>query len=577
MKSAIIFALAIVPALTGILTAAEPLDDLRVASTLDEAPAKAAAKKPAGAPIGLVVRVYEMDINKLGLYLDFCPTKDDRKTVNSEFEAFRKAGAVKLLAEPHLVTQDGREATYVSGGEVPFIVPTDKEKVTIDYLEYGTRIELTPRRLKQDQVRITISAEFTHPAQHGLTAEEETTPVVVGSLIRTTATLGPKDIVVLNDHEARESDEPGTVIFMTIELADAGVEAALLQFDGEAGEDVLPAPPRDVPARAVPNRSTPSLDLPDAVETGGETFSADRKLSRKVRPAQKNSAASPNGSFYLKPGKTQLELTRGTWRSLTIPSKDFVYGSSLLVESPDDGAVSISGRILTPWEEGPVKSETFEAGGSGEKHAADVWTIKGVKPGIATIRLIDDEDQEYEIEVTVKGDTRHFDAMVKRFHPEAKVEAHELTEQSIVITGEASADDSVAIREIAEQIYATVLLRLKTQPTPEALLDGPFPDPDQGEGASTYPDSTRIAKSETENSEFVPTTQVRFLQFGLISMQTPAEPGSFQKVQSWESWSTWKMSGGQHVAVRYSAHRENVPQGSQTRFQFRTTEFRDDV
>jgi hypothetical protein len=340
---------------------------------------------------------------------------------------------------------------------------------------------------------------------------------------------------------------------------------------------------------------------------------------RNARPARTPSAASSKASFFLKPGKTQLELTRGTWRSLTIPSKDFAYGSSLLVESPEDGAVLISGRNMTPFEDGPAKTESFEAGESGEQYAAEIWTIRGVKAGIATIRLLDDDDQEYELEVTVKGDTRHFDAMVKRFHPKAKVEAHELTAESIVITGEATAEDSVAILEIAEQLYGNVLLRLKTQPVSVTQLDEfGFGSDDLEPGTRTNSDSktsaaigvsevvptAAIADPYADSAGAVgvaqfegalgqltsiafgvpasspppaPTTQVRFLHSGFISMQTPAEPGTFKKVQAWSSWTTWKMSDGQNRQIRYSSHRENIPQGSQTPLRFRTTEFRDDV
>ncbi|MBC8290653.1 MAG: hypothetical protein H8E37_10090 [Planctomycetes bacterium] len=671
MKSAIFFALAIVPALTGFLTAADPLDAPATAFAPVEnspPPARARLKKPAGPPIGLIIRVYEMDTEKLKESIDFNPMKEDRKTVNGQFEEFRKAGLVKLIAEPHLVTQDGRQATMLAGGEVPVYVPASKDSVAIDFIEFGTRVEVTPRQLKQDRVQIKIAVEFTRRSARGLTVEnvkEGTNPVIVGRMIRAVTTLGPKDIIVLNDSEAREEDEPRKVNFMTIELADLGVEEALLQFDEEA-QDVIQPPPvvPEQPTRVDVN----DLPLETAPSKAGYDLFEEKPLPAPRTPKKTPTPTAPKNSFYLKPGKTQLEIVRGTWQSLTIPSKDFGFGSSLLVESPEEGAISISGRILTPWEERPAKSETFEAGGSGGKYAADIWTIKGVKPGIATIRLIDDHDQEYEIEVTVKGDTRHFDAMVKRFHPKAKVEAHELTEDSVVITGEATPEDVIAIQEIAQQLYSQVLLRLKTQRVPlnhdfPAALEGTlnetgadYSEPlrptietpgeiDSDAPANTFPKSSEVGSSNypvrisdtnddpalstpigvdtpqpangfaPENQvgadadpgpvhpegfdEFVglepakvanavvgyrksskppvATTQVRFLSDGLISMQSPTEPGAFQRVQSWVDWSTWKYIGGQRQQVRYRTHRETLPQGSRTPFQFQTTEFRNDV
>ena len=248
MKSAIIFALAIVPALTGVLEAAEPPGVLQVASTLREAlPPEPVAKQPAGPPIGIQFRVYELDTKKLGPDLDFRPQKYVRKTINEQFEAFQKAGFVRVLSAPLLVTTDGRIATFLSGGEAPALFSSGEETVAIEYLEFGTRVEVTPRRAKQDLVQIKLTAEFSRLAEDGLASEGRTYPVVVGRSFRTAFTLGPKDVVVLNDREARESDASGKVVFMTIELADLGVEAALLQFD----EADLPAPPSKVLPRVV--------------------------------------------------------------------------------------------------------------------------------------------------------------------------------------------------------------------------------------------------------------------------------------------------------------------------------------
>lgn len=683
MKSAILSALALVPALAGLLSAAEPQDiPARALGNILPPPARTPApdaKKPSGKPIGLTIRVYEMDTAKLQDSIDFRPQKEDRKTVNDQLEEMRKLGIVKVVAEPHLVTLDGRPATILSGGEVPVLSPAAKNTVAIDFIPFGTRVDVTPKRVGKERVQIRINAEFTRPSTHGLALDQPkdaANPVILGRSIRAAATLGPKDIVVLNDSEAREEDEPRKVTFMTIELADLGVEAALLQFDGQADG---PAPPAEgaieVPRRNVnefpqdtplpPREPRDSFGVESPVETRTKRAAPGREESTGI-PA-KRAAKIPENSFFLKPGKTQLELVRGTWKSFTIPSKDFAYGSSLLVESPDEGAISISGRNLTAQFDGPAKTESFEAGQDGEKYAADIWTVRAQRPGVATVRLIDDDDQSYEVEITVVGDTRHFDRMVKRFHPNTKVEAIELTEQSVVITGEASPQDATAIQEIAQQLYGQVLLRLKKQPAKDQLLEGlgeadvdygeplepavvtpgepaseagaqTFPsevgatiaepnaatqgDPDNssaigdeapartpadgpvpvvgaalisetgstpaegyfdsGEGALSEPytaeeASAVVAYRETSQPP-VPTTQIRFLNSGFISMRTPhPSSGELRQVPTWIPWSTWRTNDGQSQEVRYNTHRENVAQGSRTVFQFRTTEFRNDV
>lgn len=684
MKSAILSALALVSALAGLLSAAEPPDvPTRAPGEILPRPARTAAtpdaKKPSGKPIGLTIRVYEMDTAKLKDSIDFRPQKEDRRTVNDQLEEMRKLGIVKVVAEPHLVAMDGRPATMLSGGEVPVLSPAAKNTVAIDFIPFGTRVDVTPKRIGKDRVQIRINAEFTRPSAHGLALDgpkDAANPVILGRSIRTAATLGPKDIVVLNDSEAREEDEPRKVTFMTIELADLGVEAALLQFDGQVEGLAPPAEGAiEVPRRNVhefpnetpfpPREPLDSFGVEKPIETGGRSLPPGR--AETSVPAGKRPAKIPENSFFLKPGKSQLELVRGTWKSFTIPSKDFAYGSSLLVESPDQGAISISGRNLTAQFDGPAKTESFEAGQNGEKYAADIWTIRAQRPGVATIRLIDDDDQSHEVEITVVGDTRHFDRMVKRFHPNAKVEAIELTEQSVVITGEASPQDAIAIQEIAHQLYGQVLLRLKKQPAEDQLLEGlgeadidfgtpleptvvtpgdlasetgdqTFPseagatiaEPDTAtEDARTHSsaigdeapartpadgpvpvvgaalisetgstpaegyfdggEAPRVEPYTAEEASAViayretsqppaPTTQIRFLNTGFISMRTPQpSSGELRQVPMWDPLSTWKTINGQSQQVRYNTHRENVAQGSRTLFQFRTTEFRNDV
>lgn len=650
MKSAMLSVLVIIPAFPEFLMAAEPPAALALAlsgdaPTLDETVPPADSEQLAGRPIGLVVRIYEMDTEKLEESLDFRPQQEDRRTVHNRFEDMRKRGIVKVIAEPHLVTTDGRRATILSGGEVPVLNPATKDTVAIDFIPFGTQVDVTPERIAKDGIRFRIDAEFSHQSATGIdldVPDRGTNPVIAGRLIRTSVTLGANDILVLNDREARVDDDPRTVTFMTLELADLGVESSRLQSDGIPVETRPQAVDNRPRLESPPEQPLPPRGPADSFEDPLRETAGAPSVTKKPRGPE-----TPGGSFFLKPGKSQLELVRGTWKSFSVASKDFAYGPSLLVESPDKGAITISGRNQTRQTGGPAKTESIEAGQEGEKYAADIWTIRAQRPGVATIRLIDDEDRSYEVEVTVVGDTRHFDRMVKQFHPNARVEAIELTEQSVVITGEATAQDATAIQEIAQQLYAQVLLRLKNQVAVDQRLDeelggaeidfgeqleppvetsgelqsdtGEFPVPLSSIGASalgrpaetvpapdrgtalnseanaTQSESTFGSDEDRQSDPFpiavasenvanrktsqaaAPTTQIRFLNTGLIAMRTRQASGEFEEVRNWEPRSTWRAVEGQTQQIRYNSHRENVAQGSRTLFQFRTSEFRNDV
>jgi hypothetical protein len=52
----------------------------------------------------------------------------------------RKAGTIKLLAEPRMITEDGRPCSFISGGERTL----DHCPGRVELLEYGTKVRLTP-------------------------------------------------------------------------------------------------------------------------------------------------------------------------------------------------------------------------------------------------------------------------------------------------------------------------------------------------------------------------------------------------------------------------------------------------
>jgi pilus assembly protein CpaC len=71
-------------------------------------------------------------------------------------EAMRQDNLAKLLAEPTLVTSSGRPAYFTVGGEVPYLVPQGLGATSIDYKEYGTRIDFVPIVLGNARIRLEV-------------------------------------------------------------------------------------------------------------------------------------------------------------------------------------------------------------------------------------------------------------------------------------------------------------------------------------------------------------------------------------------------------------------------------------
>ncbi|HTN76043.1 MAG TPA: pilus assembly protein N-terminal domain-containing protein [Pirellulaceae bacterium] len=71
-------------------------------------------------------------------------------------DALRQYDLIKVMAEPNLVTLSGRPASFNSGGEFPIIVPQSLGTVTIQYREFGTRVDFVPIVLGNGSIRLEI-------------------------------------------------------------------------------------------------------------------------------------------------------------------------------------------------------------------------------------------------------------------------------------------------------------------------------------------------------------------------------------------------------------------------------------
>ena len=78
--------------------------------------------------------------------------------------ALQNKGLFQSLAEPNLVAIDGKEASFLAGGEFPIpIVQSGRARnsVTIMFKEFGVRLAFTPTVLGGDLVRIKVKPEVS--------------------------------------------------------------------------------------------------------------------------------------------------------------------------------------------------------------------------------------------------------------------------------------------------------------------------------------------------------------------------------------------------------------------------------
>lgn len=78
--------------------------------------------------------------------------------------ALQQKNLLQILAEPNLLTQTGREASFLAGGEFPFPVVqggTNFTAVTIQFKEFGVRLTFTPTLTVDGKIHLKVEPEVS--------------------------------------------------------------------------------------------------------------------------------------------------------------------------------------------------------------------------------------------------------------------------------------------------------------------------------------------------------------------------------------------------------------------------------
>lgn len=79
-------------------------------------------------------------------------------------DALRQNQVLSVLAEPTLVALHGEQATFRAGGEFPIQVPQPgggQSLVTIEYKQFGVRVNFTPYILDDETIRLSVAPEVS--------------------------------------------------------------------------------------------------------------------------------------------------------------------------------------------------------------------------------------------------------------------------------------------------------------------------------------------------------------------------------------------------------------------------------
>src|ERR1044072_6852983 len=79
--------------------------------------------------------------------------------------AMQQSGALRALAEPNLIAMDGQVASFLAGGEFPIPIiqsgGSGNSSVTIQFKEYGVRLNFKPTIIDEDHIRLELEPEVS--------------------------------------------------------------------------------------------------------------------------------------------------------------------------------------------------------------------------------------------------------------------------------------------------------------------------------------------------------------------------------------------------------------------------------
>ena len=105
-------------------------------------------------------------------------------------QALKKMQCAKLMAEPTLTTTSGVPAVFNNGGEFPILVPQSLGTSTVQYREFGTRVDFVPIVQADGQIQLNVRPYITERDEaNAITLAGATIPALRSRWAETTVTM----------------------------------------------------------------------------------------------------------------------------------------------------------------------------------------------------------------------------------------------------------------------------------------------------------------------------------------------------------------------------------------------------
>jgi pilus assembly protein CpaC len=271
-----------------------------------------------------------------GNLLAFFPGLD----VGAVITAMQQKGVVQTLAEPNLMAANGKEASFLAGGEFPYPVVSGTSggtaAVSIEFKEYGIRLNFIPTITPRNTIRLQVAPEvsaldYTDEVEisgfevPGITSRKVNTEVelqdgqsfMIGGLMDNTTSETFQKIPFIGDipilgklfqSESKTKNNTELIVIVTPEIvapipASATVQdlhfpdkflppnsnIPMHQPDAKTAENTLPPTPPTIPVESLIRSMQPEKSLVIEGATGG--FGTSGQV---INPGASSSAPAPS-------------------------------------------------------------------------------------------------------------------------------------------------------------------------------------------------------------------------------------------------------------------------------------------
>lgn len=124
---------------------------------------------------------------------------DASRGILSSISALNANGFAYTLAEPSLVTMSGHTATFLAGGEFPYPKSSKDGEISIEFKEFGVRLNLSPTVLHDDRIMLKVAPEVSELNYHnGVSSGGVIVPGLSVRRTDTTVQLGDGESFVIS-------------------------------------------------------------------------------------------------------------------------------------------------------------------------------------------------------------------------------------------------------------------------------------------------------------------------------------------------------------------------------------------